>query len=253
MPTADAARGLLAAIAAVTPKPVTTVILTHSDADHVAGLTAFAPTVTVIAHEGAEREMEQPAPPPALPQARAAPANPRPRLPTQLIAHGRRSGHYGVKLQLRHWSAHTSGDLIVFCQIRHRIRRRRASVGIRRPGRSSGEAGIVGGLDHDDERAARAVGRAVRSRSRQSDERDVVQARLASVMESAINRGPGARGQDAERDSVDDGRRAGHNDAQRRRISGTDQESVSHVGTVESVGRTFFRPSLYSTDYTAYM
>src|SRR5215467_3463652 len=39
--TADSAKQVLSEIAKLTPKPVTTVILTHSDADHVNGLAAF--------------------------------------------------------------------------------------------------------------------------------------------------------------------------------------------------------------------
>ena len=36
--TADAGREIIADIAKITPKPVTHVILTHSDGDHVSGL-----------------------------------------------------------------------------------------------------------------------------------------------------------------------------------------------------------------------
>jgi len=42
---------LLDDIAKITPKPVTTVILTHSDGDHVNGLAAFPAGVKVIAQE----------------------------------------------------------------------------------------------------------------------------------------------------------------------------------------------------------
>src|SRR5579863_9962161 len=50
---------LLEHIAKLTPKPVTTVILTHSDADHVNGLAAFPAGVKVIAHEGNKAEQEK--------------------------------------------------------------------------------------------------------------------------------------------------------------------------------------------------
>src|SRR5437763_13303769 len=39
--TADSAKEMLAEIAKLTPKPVTHVILTHSDGDHVNGLAGF--------------------------------------------------------------------------------------------------------------------------------------------------------------------------------------------------------------------
>src|SRR5690242_20897219 len=39
--TADSAKAMLQEVAKVTPKPVTHVILTHSDADHVNGLAGF--------------------------------------------------------------------------------------------------------------------------------------------------------------------------------------------------------------------
>src|SRR5438067_1512627 len=48
---------LLENIAKITPKPVTTVIETHSDGDHVNGLAAFPTSgITVIAHEGNKSE-----------------------------------------------------------------------------------------------------------------------------------------------------------------------------------------------------
>jgi cyclase len=49
---------LLDDIAKITPKPVTTVILTHSDGDHVNGLAAFPAGVKVIAHENNKKEQE---------------------------------------------------------------------------------------------------------------------------------------------------------------------------------------------------
>jgi len=49
---------LLEAIAKITPKPVTTVILTHSDGDHVNGLAAFPSGVKVIAQENNKKEQE---------------------------------------------------------------------------------------------------------------------------------------------------------------------------------------------------
>jgi hypothetical protein len=56
---AESARLMLDAIRTITAKPVTHVILTHSDGDHVNGLAAFPAGITVIAHEGAKSELER--------------------------------------------------------------------------------------------------------------------------------------------------------------------------------------------------
>src|ERR1051326_5506842 len=49
--TADSAKGMLAEIGKVTPKPVTHVILTHSDADHVNGLAGFPKGLVIRSEE----------------------------------------------------------------------------------------------------------------------------------------------------------------------------------------------------------
>ena len=56
--TAAGGKELLEDIAKITPKPVTTVILTHSDGDHVNGLASFPAGVTVIAHENNKKEQD---------------------------------------------------------------------------------------------------------------------------------------------------------------------------------------------------
>src|SRR6202165_2956117 len=56
--TEAGAKDLLAEIAKITPKPVATAIITHSDGDHVNGLVAFPAGIKVIAHEGNKREQE---------------------------------------------------------------------------------------------------------------------------------------------------------------------------------------------------
>jgi glyoxylase-like metal-dependent hydrolase (beta-lactamase superfamily II) len=106
--TPDAGKALIAEVAKLTPKPITHVILTHSDADHVGGLAAFPTNVAVIAHAGAKVEMEE-----ANAGARGAQA--RNRLPTQVVARtGENLTLQGVRFELRHWApAHTGGDLTV--------------------------------------------------------------------------------------------------------------------------------------------
>jgi glyoxylase-like metal-dependent hydrolase (beta-lactamase superfamily II) len=101
---------LLDDIAKITPKPVTTVILTHSDGDHVNGLAAFPAGVKVIAHENNKKEQET-----AL-AAGGRGAPPADHLPTQVITKQKEALTIeGEKLELYHWApAHTSGDLIVY-------------------------------------------------------------------------------------------------------------------------------------------
>ena len=50
---------MLAEIRKVTPEPVTTIILTHSDGDHVNGLPGFPKGLTIVAHENVKRDMEK--------------------------------------------------------------------------------------------------------------------------------------------------------------------------------------------------
>src|SRR5712691_5453571 len=56
--TPQSAKEMLAEIAKLTPKPVTHVILTHSDGDHVNGLAAFPKGIAIIAHENNKKEQE---------------------------------------------------------------------------------------------------------------------------------------------------------------------------------------------------
>jgi glyoxylase-like metal-dependent hydrolase (beta-lactamase superfamily II) len=96
---------MLAEIAKITPKPVTTVILTHSDGDHTNGLPAFPKGVKIIAHENNKKEQQ-------------AVRNPLPPeyLPSQLITKEKESLKIdGVNLTLIHvMQAHTSGDLAIY-------------------------------------------------------------------------------------------------------------------------------------------
>jgi cyclase len=105
--TADSAKQVLAEIAKLTPKPVTTVIITHSDGDHVNGLAAFPAGLTIIAQENCKTEME----------ATAGARNPAPQdhLPTKTVDKKESLTINGVRMNLLHFApAHTSGDLIVY-------------------------------------------------------------------------------------------------------------------------------------------
>jgi cyclase len=100
----EAEEALLAEIAKVTPKPVKTVILLHSQ--HESGV-AFLPTdVTIIAHENAKKEMEI---------STARDKVPMDRFPTKTVGSDETMDIDGVKVRLFHWGpGYTGGDLIVF-------------------------------------------------------------------------------------------------------------------------------------------
>ena len=106
---------LLESIAKITPKPVTTVIETHSDGDHVNGIAAFPASVTVIAHENNKKEQDT-----AL-SAGGRGAPPAGQLPTHLVTKNHETYRFeGLTLELYHWApAHTSGDLVVFPPSEH--------------------------------------------------------------------------------------------------------------------------------------
>ena len=108
--TPESAKEMLAEIAKLTPKPVTTAILTHSDRDHVNGLAAFPKEVKVIAHENNKKEQE------AALNAGGPGAPPRDYLPKQLVTKEKESLKIeGVNLTLIHTvRAHTSGDLAIY-------------------------------------------------------------------------------------------------------------------------------------------
>ena len=101
---------LLADIAKITPKPVTTVILTHSDGDHINGLAAFPSGLKIIAQVNNKQEQE------AAITAGGPGAPAAANLPNQLVTKPKETLTIdGVKLELYHWaSAHTSGDLVVY-------------------------------------------------------------------------------------------------------------------------------------------
>ncbi|HWE53515.1 MAG TPA: MBL fold metallo-hydrolase [Bryobacteraceae bacterium] len=111
--TADGGKQLLAEVAKLTPLPVTSVILTHSDGDHVNGLAAFPDGLTIIAHENNKKEQE------AALEAGGRGAPPANRLPNKLIVKDKESFKVdGIPFQFYHWGpAHTSGDLIVFLPV----------------------------------------------------------------------------------------------------------------------------------------
>ncbi len=108
--TEQGAKDLLAEIAKITPKPVKTVVFTHSDGDHVNGIVAYPAGVTIIAHENNKKELDK-----AL-AAGGRGAPPADRLPNRLVTKEKEATTIdGVKIEFYHFApAHTSGDLMVF-------------------------------------------------------------------------------------------------------------------------------------------
>jgi len=105
--TVDSSKAVQAEIAKITPKPVTTAIVTHSDGDHVNGLAGFPAGLTIISQENCKKEMEA--------SAGTRGAAPQDRLPTKTVAKAETVTIEGVRLRLLHFApAHTSGDLIVY-------------------------------------------------------------------------------------------------------------------------------------------
>ncbi len=113
--TPEAGAQLVAEVAKLTPKPITHVILTHSDGDHVNGLAGFPDGLKIIAHEN--NKMEQM----AVYQFAAVeigggkcipPAN---RLPNLIIFKDTVSTTIdGERFVIHHFGpAHTSGDLVI--------------------------------------------------------------------------------------------------------------------------------------------
>ena len=96
----------------LTNKPITTVIFTHSDPDHVRGLTGFPKGLhlTIIAHENDKKEIDQD----LAAGGQASP--PKEYLPNKIVTQDRESMTIeGVKMELIHIApAHTTGDLAVY-------------------------------------------------------------------------------------------------------------------------------------------
>jgi cyclase len=105
--TVESSKEVQAEIAKITPKPVNTAIVTHSDGDHVNGLAGFPAGLTIIAQENCKKEMEA--------SAGTRGAAPQDRLPTKTVGKSENMTIDGVRVRLLHWApAHTSGDLIVY-------------------------------------------------------------------------------------------------------------------------------------------
>lgn len=102
------AKELLANIARITPKPVTAIILTHGDMDHIGGLAAFPTGLAIIAQENNKKKIESAV-------AAEHPMVSANHLPNRIVNDRESIEIEGVNLELLHWApAHTAGDLVVY-------------------------------------------------------------------------------------------------------------------------------------------
>jgi len=106
--TADAAARMIAEIKKATSKPLTKIILTHSDGDHVNGLTGFPQGLEIVSHVQAKAEMVEAF---KAPNAQAL----QPYLPTRTFTDKMNLDIAPERVQLLYFApAHTSGDIVVF-------------------------------------------------------------------------------------------------------------------------------------------
>jgi glyoxylase-like metal-dependent hydrolase (beta-lactamase superfamily II) len=106
--TAESARQMIAEIAKVTSKPLSKLILTHSDGDHVNGLDGFPKGIEIIANARAKSEMAEAFNAPNAQHLQTY-------LPTRTFTDKMDLDLAPEKMQLIHFGqAHTSGDAVVY-------------------------------------------------------------------------------------------------------------------------------------------
>ena len=114
--TPAAGKQLVDEVAKLTPKPITTVILTHSDGDHTNGLAGFPEGINIIAHLNNKREQQMQPLYAAVEVDGGKCLPPADRLPNKLVMGEKAATKIeGINFQFYHFGpAHTSGDLVVF-------------------------------------------------------------------------------------------------------------------------------------------
>lgn len=113
----DAARLALAEIAKITPKPVSAVIITHSDPDHVGGLPAYPSGTAIIEQENSRTAILASAADPAAPPMLAALYhNLAANFPaTKLVGESEKVTIAGLQMELIYVApGHSAGDLIIY-------------------------------------------------------------------------------------------------------------------------------------------
>jgi glyoxylase-like metal-dependent hydrolase (beta-lactamase superfamily II) len=108
--TAEAAEEVLADVAKITPKPVTHLIISHSNPDHSKGLPGYPKGVITIAQEAAAKDIEM-----ATWFMRDQNYPRSSMLPTYVVDRKADLMLDGMRVVLYHWApAHTSGDLVAY-------------------------------------------------------------------------------------------------------------------------------------------
>jgi len=106
--TAEVAKQMIEEIRRITPLPITKVIITHTDSDHVNGLAGFPSGIEVISSSASKKELELAF---KAPNAQAL----LPYLPNRTFGDKMELQLDGEKIQvLSFGKAHTGGDSIVF-------------------------------------------------------------------------------------------------------------------------------------------
>lgn len=104
--TPDSFNEMLAGIQKISPLPLSLIILTHSDGDHVNGLKGLTEKIKILSHKNAYEEMLRAAE--QTPELKAC-------LPTETYEDSQILEFDGTRLELRNFGpAHTSGDTITF-------------------------------------------------------------------------------------------------------------------------------------------
>ncbi len=115
--TVDAGKEIIAQVAKLTDKPITTVIVSHAHPDHTRGLPAY-PNVNIIAQRDTARQIELETFYMTWNAAAAggdAAGADKPYLPTQVVDKRADVKINGVHIILLHWApSHTSGDLVAY-------------------------------------------------------------------------------------------------------------------------------------------
>ncbi len=107
--TEEAAKQMIDEIKKVTPNPVTKIILTHSDGDHVNGLVGFPTGLDIISHDNTRDHMVK-----AFESDQQLAHLPTITFPDKLSLHFG-SGKKSARVDLLYFGpAHTNGDVVVF-------------------------------------------------------------------------------------------------------------------------------------------
>lgn len=101
----QSAKEVINAVKKITDKPISHIILTHSDGDHVNGLTGFSSDLDIIAHENSAKHIKK---------ANESEAEKLP-LPNKTFYHRMNIYSGNLEIYLFYFgSAHTDGDIVVF-------------------------------------------------------------------------------------------------------------------------------------------